>query len=130
MIQRIQSLFLLFSSFFLVLIIYKFPVLIDNENNSFFIESLNLIKWLLFLSVIMSTYAIFEFKNLQRQKIITYFSRLIITLVLVLIIFVYKQENELAIGFFLFIIPFILLLLANIYIKKDQKKISSADRIR
>tara|TARA_B100000902_G_scaffold97380_1_gene99955 strand:+ start:3303 stop:3695 length:393 start_codon:yes stop_codon:yes gene_type:complete len=130
MIQRIQSLFLLFSSFFLVLIIYKFPVLIDNENNSFFIESLNLIKWLLFLSVIMSTYAIFEFKNLQRQKIITYFSRLIITLVLVLIIFVYKEENELAAGFFLLIIPFILLLLANIYIKKDQKKISSADRIR
>ena len=105
-------------------------MLIDNENNSFFIESLHLIRWLLFLSVIMSTYAIFEFKNLQRQKIITYFSRLIITLVLVLIIFVYKEENELAAGFFLLIIPFILLLLANIYIKKDQKKISSADRIR
>ena len=58
------------------------------------------------------------------------FSRLMITISVLLIIFLYKEDKMFGLGMILLVIPFILLLLANVFIKKDDKLVSSADRIR
>ena len=53
-----------------------------------------------------------------------------ITIFYILILLVYKQDNTLESGVFLFIIPFASLFIADFFIKKDEKLVKSADRIR
>ena len=52
-----------------------------------------------------------------------------ITIVL-LIVFLYREDRIFAFGMLLLIIPFLLLILANVFIKKDENLVKSADRIR
>ena len=129
MIQRVQSILLLFSIVSIVIIMLKMPIYYY-ENTEYLITNYKLLQYLLFAATILSAYALFQYKNLNRQRMIISFARLLITVVLVLSIFLYKEEKELGFGFFSLIIPFIFLLSANFFIKKDQNLIKSADRIR
>ncbi len=129
MIQRIQSLFLLFSAIFSLIIVFYFPVLKSTENTIYLTENLSYARLSVFLSVGLSIFSIFQFKNRGRQLIINQVSKLFISIAFIIIIFK-RGELNFATGLFLFIIPYLLIILANYFIKKDEKLIKSADRIR
>ena len=129
MIQRFQTLFMLFSIISLIVIIVNFPILI-NDADKFYIENFPLIKYIMLSSIFLTTYSIFQYKKLKRQRLLVSFSRLIITIGIILIVVLYKKDYDLALGFYLLLIPFIFLLISDFLIKKDQKLIKSADRIR
>jgi len=78
----------------------------------------------------LSIFAIFQFKNRNRQKFIATIARFLITVALILIVFVYREDKAIGIGLLLLIIPFLSLIAANFFIKKDEKLVQSADRIR
>ena len=44
--------------------------------------------------------------------------------------FFQRGELNFAIGLFLFVIPYLLIILPNYFIKKDEKLVKAADRIR
>ena len=129
MIQRFQTLFMLFSIISLIVIIVNFPILI-NDADKFYIENFPLIKYIMLASVFLTTYSIFQYKKLKKQRLLVSFSRLIITIGIILIVVLYKKDYDLELGFYLLLIPFIFLLISDFLIKKDQKLIKSADRIR
>ena len=129
MIQRIQSLFLLFSAIFSLIIVFYFPVLISTEITIYLTENLSYARLSVFLSVGLSIFSIFQFKNRGIQLIINQVSKLFISIAFIIIIF-QRGELNFAIGLFLFIIPYLLNILANYFIKKDEKLVKSADRIR
>ena len=129
MIQRIQSLFLLFSAIFSLIIVFYFPVLKSTEITIYLTENLSHARLSVFLSVGLSIFSIFQFKNRVRQLIINQVSKLFISISFIIIIF-QRRELNFATGLFLFIIPYLLIILANYFIKKDDKLVKSADRIR
>ena len=130
MIQRFQSLLLFFASISSLVLIFYFPVLVDMNGAYFLKDNFSFVRWLLLLSATLSFFAIFQFKNRKRQMLISLLSRLMITISLFLIIVIHKDDKEFDSGLFLLVIPFLLLWLASYYIKKDEKLIRSADRIR
>tara|TARA_B100001142_G_scaffold283579_1_gene296719 strand:+ start:1562 stop:1954 length:393 start_codon:yes stop_codon:yes gene_type:complete len=130
MIQRIQSLFFLFSAISCIVIVYFFPVLQDDSISYLLKEHFIYARFFVFSSAALSLFSIFQFKDRKRQHLIASFSRLMITISVLLIIFLYKEDKMFGLGMILLVIPFILLLLANVFIKKDDKLVSSADRIR
>ncbi len=130
MIQRIQSLFLFFSAVCLITIVYTFPVLQDMNASYFLSEYFPLVRLIIFFSSALSVFAIFQFKNRNRQRLISTIARFLITVSLILIVFLYREDKSIGSGLLLLIIPFISLILANIFIKKDEKLVQSADRIR
>ena len=129
MIQRFQTLFMLFSIISLIVIIVNFPILI-NDADKYYIENFPLIKYIMLSSIFLTTYSIFQYKKIKRQRLLVSFSRLIITIGIILIVVLYKKDYDLELGFYLLLIPFIFLLISDFLIKKDQKLIKSADRIR
>ncbi len=130
MIQRLQSLFFIFSAICSITIIYNFPVL-QNDSTSFFLkDNFSYSRLCILLSASLSIFAIFQFKNRKRQQLLASFARLMITIAFFLIIFLHKKDNILAIGMFLLILPFVSLIAANFFIKKDEKLVRSSDRIR
>ena len=130
MIQRIQSLFFLFSAISCIVIVYFFPVLQDDSISYLLKEHFIYARCFVFSSAALSLFSIFQFKDRKRQHLIASFSRLMITISVLLIIFLYKEDKMFGLGMILLVIPFILLLLANVFIKKDDRLVSSADRIR
>jgi len=134
MIQRVQSLFFFFSAICSVAIVYAFPVLQD-ENTSYLLkENFADARLFVFLSVALSVFAISQFKNRKRQQLIAYVARLMITITFLIIVFLHKEEGveerAFGIGLFLFFIPYLALFLAGYFVKKDEKLVQSADRIR
>ena len=130
MIQRIQSLFFFFSAISLIAIVYTFPVLQDENISYLLYEYFPLVRLVVFSSSALSIFAIFQFKNRNRQELIATLARFLITIALILIVFVYREDKAIGIGILLLIIPFLSLILANFFIKKDEKLVQSADRIR
>ena len=53
-----------------------------------------------------------------------------ITIAIALIVFLYREDEAVGVGLILFLVPFVLLLAANFFIKKDERLVKSADRIR
>lgn len=129
MIQRFQTLFMSFSIISLVVIIVNYPILINNADK-YYIENFPVIKYIMLSSIFLTTYSIFQYKKIKRQRLLVSFSRLIITIGIILIVVLYKKDYDLELGFYLLLIPFIFLLISDFLIKKDQKLIKSADRIR
>jgi len=130
MIQRLQSLLFLFSAIFSILIIYTFPVLQDGEIFLLLKEDFAYARLCLFFSSGLSLFAIFQFRNRQRQKLIASFARLMITITFLLIILLHSEGRVLGIGLILLVIPFIFLIAAQFFINRDDKLVKSADRIR
>ena len=133
MIQRLQSLFLFFATLSLLVIVYYFPLLKDSSNNvEYYLKnSSSILRYMIFGASILSVFAIFQFRNRNKQKIIVRISRLLITISLLLILFVETTEvKKVASGTLLLVIPFIFLVLANFFINKDQKLIDESERLR
>ena len=130
MIQRIQSLFFFFSAICSITIVYTFPVLRNDSTSYLLSEHFPIVRLVVFFSAALSIFAIFQFKNRNRQKFIATIARLMITVALLLLVFVYREDSFIDSGLLLLIIPFMALIAANIFIKKDEKLIQSADRIR
>jgi peptidoglycan/LPS O-acetylase OafA/YrhL len=130
MLQRVQSLFFFFSAICSVTIIYAFPVLQDTSASYLLKEYFPEARLFVFLSVALSVFAIFQFKNRKRQQLIAYVARLMITIAFLLIVFLHREEMDFGIGLFLFFIPYLILFLAGYFVKKDEKLVKSADRVR
>lgn len=130
MIQRVQSLFFFFSAIFSITIVYTFPVLQDETTSYLLKEHFADARLFVFLSAALSIFAIFQFKNRKRQQLIASIARLMITVAFFLIVFLHREEEVFGIGMILLIVPFITLIAANFFIKKDEKLVKSADRIR
>lgn len=143
MIQRIQSIYLLLTSFISGGLIFVFD-LWDNMKTEvfamdlFFRDSffLKLIPLLFLLSAIVSIVTIFLFKNRKLQFVVC---RLVILINLFLLgVFVYVlltlpgeiSISEKGIGMFLPIVAILFVVLANKAIKKDEDLVKSADRLR
>lgn len=130
MIQRVQSLFFFFSAICSVTIVYAFPVLQDESTSYLLKEHFVDARLFVFLSVALSVFAIFQFRNRKRQQLIASAARLMITIAFFIIAFFYREERTFDIGLFLFFIPYLTLFLAGYFVKKDEKLVKSADRIR
>lgn len=130
MIQRIQSIFFLLSALASLFIVFTAPVL-SNEDGLFYLYSdFPYLRLLLFVSAFISIYAIFQYKNRSKQRLLSSLSRLMITFFYLIVLLVYREKFNFESGLFLCIIPFLLLFLASFFIKKDEKLIKDADRIR
>ena len=130
MIQRVQSLFFFFSAICSITIVYTFPVLQDDTNIYLLKDHFSDARLFVFLSAALSIFAIFQFKNRSRQQLIASIARLMITIAFFLIVFIHREEEVFGIGMILFIVPFITLIAANFFIRKDEKLVKSSDRIR
>ena len=130
MIQRIQSIFFLLSALASLLIVFTVPVL-SNEDGLFYLyNDFTYLRLLLFVSAFISIYAIFQYKNRSKQSLLSSLSRLMITFFYLVVLLIYREKFNFESGLFLCIIPFLLLFLASFFIKKDEKLIKDADRIR
>lgn len=131
MIQRIQSLCLFFSGISSLVIIYSAPIF---EMDGIFLtlntEDYQYAKISLLGSAIISIYTIFQFKNRKKQSILTKLARLLILTCIVLIFLKIEENMNVAFGFYFLLIPFLTLLMAGYFIRKDEKLVKSADRIR
>lgn len=130
MIQRIQSVFFLLSALTSILIIFYFPVLSNEGENLFLFNCFVYLRLLLLSSSLLAIFAIFQYKNRSRQRLISSLSRLMITFFYIITLVFYKEDFDFEIGLFLCIIPFILLFIASYFVKKDEKLIKDSDRIR
>ncbi len=130
MIQRVQSLFFFFSAICSITIVYVFPVLQDETTSYLLKEHFPYARLCVFLSAALSIFAISQFKMRKRQQLIASFSRLMITIAFFLIVFLHSNEKVFGLGMILLIIPFIALIAANFFIARDEKLVTSADRIR
>jgi membrane protease YdiL (CAAX protease family) len=130
MIQRIQSVFFLLSALTSILIIFYFPVLSNEGDNLFLFDRFVYLRLLLLSSSLLAIFAIFQYKNRSRQRLISSLSRLMITFFYIITLVFYKEDFDFEIGLFLCIIPFILLFIASYFVKKDEKLIKDSDRIR
>ena len=129
MIQRVQSIYLLFSIIFMIAITYFLPVLISKEGDVFFTHHSIYAHITILVSSFLLLYSIFLFKNRKKQLLFNQISKFLLS-VTFFILFFTKGELFPARGMFVFIIPYVLILLANKFIKKDEKLVQSADRIR
>ena len=130
MIQRVQTIFLFFSSIFLILIVYYFPVLQDTTTDYFLTDYFSVVRGLILFSASLSIFAIFQFKNRKRQQLIALIARFMITISLILLVFYRGEHQSFGLGMILLIVPFLALIAANFFIKKDERLVKSADRIR
>jgi len=129
MIQRVQTIYLLFSVFFMIAITYFLPVLISVEGDTFFTFEFLYAHITILSSSFMSLYSIFLFKNRKKQLLFNQISKFLLSATFFILFFTRGDllPNK---GMFVFIIPYVLILLANRFIKKDEKLVQSADRIR
>lgn len=130
MIQRIQSIFFLLSALASLLIVFTAPVLSNEDGLYYLYNDFPYLRLLLFVSAFISIYAIFQYKNRSKQRLLSSLSRLMITFFYLVVLLVYREKFNFESGLFLCIIPFLLLFLASFFIKKDEKLIKDADRIR
>jgi len=136
MLQRIQTLYLLFSIFAMLGLYFFFPSLPNVDSGQFLTANDPLALGLLFGSIALTLLAIFNFKNRQRQFVL---NRLSIILNFVLLgVFVYHSltvsgeamTSKKGIGMLLPVISIVFLVLANKAIKRDEDLVKSVDRLR
>lgn len=128
MIQRPQSVFMLFAALSVGIIMYKVPVLGPSEE----VKMLSDFLWAqiaAFTSMFLAIYSIFQFKNRSKQLMLNQISKLTLSISF-FVVFIQKGELIPAKGLFLFILPYVFLIIANWFIKRDEKLVKSADRIR
>ena len=129
MLQRIQSVFLFFSSMIILIMIFFVPIF-EIDSKEMFASDFLWAKVFLFISAILSLISINLYKNRKKQILLCSFSRTQITIALILLLFIYKKELNVKIELLLFAIPYLLLILSSYFIKKDEKLVKSSERIR
>ena len=128
MIQRIQSLLMLLATLSILVINFKFPILELNEKK-LLMQHFMYAQIALFTSIFLIIYSIFQYKNRSKQLLINQISKLSLSISF-FIVFFQKGDFLPTIGLFLFLVPYLLLVFSNYFIKKDDKLVKSADRIR
>ncbi|MDC3154234.1 DUF4293 domain-containing protein [Bacteroidota bacterium] len=129
MLQRIQSVFLFFSSIITLIMIFFVPIF-EIESKEMFASDFLWAKVFLFISVFLSLISINLYKSRKKQILLCSFSRTQITIALILLLFMYKKELNVKLELLLFAIPYLLLILSSYFIKKDEKLVKSSERIR
>ena len=129
MLQRIQSVFLFFSSVITPIMIFFVPIF-ELESKEMFASDFLWAKVFLFISTLLSLISITLYKNRKKQILLCSFSRTQITIALILLLFIYKKQMNVKIELLLFAIPYLLLILSSYFIKRDDKLVKSSDRIR
>ena len=129
MLQRVQSVFLFFSSMITLIMIFFVPIFEIDSKVMFAIDFL-WAKVFLFISAFLSLISINLYKDRKKQILLCSFSRTQITIALILLLFMYKKELNVKIELLLFAIPYLLLILSSYFIKKDEKLVKSSNRIR
>ena len=90
MIQRIQSIFMLFAVISLGMIMYKVPVLSNGEQ----VIMLGDFMWAqiaAFITIFLIVYSILQFKNRAKQLLINQFSKLSLSISFFIRIFLYRS---------------------------------------
>ncbi len=128
MIQRIQSLLMLLAALSILVINFKFPILELNEKK-LLMQHFMYAQIALFTSAFLVIYSILQYKNRSKQLLINQISKLSLSISF-FIVFFQKGDFSPTIGLFLFLVPYLLLVFSNYFIKKDDKLVKSADRIR
>ena len=128
MIQRIQSLLMLLATLSILVINFKFPILELNEKK-LLMQHFMYAQIALFTSAFLVIYSILQYKNRSKQLLINQISKLSLSISF-FIVFFQKGDFLPTIGLFLFLVPYLLLFFSNYFIKKDDKLVKSADRIR
>ena len=129
MLQRIQSVFLFFSTLITPIMIFFVPIF-ELESKEMFASDFLWAKVFLFMSTLLSLISITLYKNRKKQILLCSFSRTQITIALILFLFMYKKQMNVKIELLLFAIPYLLLILSSYFIKRDDKLVKSSDRIR
>ncbi|WP_298760520.1 DUF4293 domain-containing protein [uncultured Psychroserpens sp.] len=136
MIQRIQSIYLLFAVGVSAGLIFVFHLWTKVEDVVVYAKDEHLYLGLFLGSALLSLISIFCFKNRKLQFVL---GRLNIILNFILLgFFVYQllmppgesQISEKGVGIFIPILSIVLLVLANKAIKKDEDLVKSVDRLR
>ena len=133
MIQRVQSLFLFFAAISSLVILFYAPVFINESNTEEFLllKDVQFPTLVLSLSILLSIYSIFLYKNRLLQLKIVSFAKLAVSLsFLLLVLLPVKEGFVMYYGQFFLLVPFLVLFLSTYFIKKDEKLVRSADRIR
>ena len=137
MLQRIQTVYLIFALLVTGALPFLFPLWETTNGKPYFFMADTTYVVLFGLSTTLSLLSILSFKKRQQQFV---YGRLNIILNLILLgLFVYRTLNvsgetvtvsEKGIGMFLPIVSIVLLVLANKAIKKDEDLVKSVDRLR
>ncbi|WP_298903783.1 DUF4293 domain-containing protein [uncultured Psychroserpens sp.] len=136
MIQRIQSIFLLFAAGVSAGLIFVFHLWTKTDDVLVYAKDEYLYLGLFLGSALLSLISIFCFKNRKLQFVL---GRLNIILNFILLgFFVYQllippgesNISEKGVGIFIPILSIVLLVLANKAIKKDEDLVKSVDRLR
>ena len=136
MIQRIQSIYLLFAAGVSAGLIFVFHLWTRTNDVLVYAKDEYLYLGLFLGSALLSLISIFCFKNRKLQFVL---GRLNIILNFILLgFFVYQllippgesQISEKGVGIFIPILSIVLLVLANKAIKKDEDLVKSVDRLR
>jgi len=133
MIQRVQSLFLFFAAISSLVILFYAPVFINESNPEEFLllKDVQFPTLGLSLSILLSIYSIFLYKNRLLQLKIVSFAKLSVSLSFLLLVLLPVKEGFLMYyGQFFLLVPFLVLFLSTYFIRKDEKLVRSADRIR
>ena len=129
MIQRVQTIYMLFAILFTLAITYFLPVILKNDSLLFYTYESVFAHISSLISVVLLLYSIFLFSNRKKQLLINNIAKFFLSATFFILFFT-KGEGMPKEGMFVFIIPYILILLANRFIKKDERLVQSADRIR
>ena len=108
MIQRVQSLFLFFSSILSLIILFYAPVLLNQEGQILILKNLRFPAIFLLISVLLSFFSIFQYKNRIKQLKLVSFARLAITLSFLLLFFTKDDSYQIYYGGLLLIIPYVI----------------------
>ena len=111
-----------FSILSMGMIMYKVPVLENGEEFLFLVDFI----WAqisAFITIALIIYSILQFKNRTKQLLLNQLSKLSLSISF-FIIFFQKGEMLPSKGLFLFILPYLLLILSNWFIKKDENLVS------
>lgn len=153
MIQRIQSVFLFVAAIVTIILLfipigdiytaeaqYTFTCFNVHLPNGQVVMSTLYIALILILSACISIYAIFKYKDRMKQTKIVSVNMLVFLVAIMLMIWVYPdflfpKKFEMA-GFrfnywiMIFVLPPVCMFLANRFIRKDERLVRSADRLR
>lgn len=120
---------MLFAILFTLAITYFLPVILKNDSLLFYTYESVFAHISSLISVVLLLYSIFLFSNRKKQLLINNIAKFFLSATFFILFFT-KGEGMPKEGMFVFIIPYILILLANRFIKKDERLVQSADRIR
>jgi hypothetical protein len=81
------------------------------------------------LTVLVIAFSIFRYSNRKQQLMLNQVAKLTLSASF-FVVFFQKGDNVPTDGLFYFVAPYLLIVLANYFIKKDEKLVQSADRLR